>query len=121
MDKLTTLVASTRGPPPKDGSRLGPGSHFERCDNKNTPTAGNNFVLPQAISRCFAAADGTKRRAVLPVAEEGRGMRAGAGTRQFRTVDACPLWCAFRTQVGRYGTSEKCQSATSRTVETDLH
>jgi hypothetical protein len=26
-----------------------------------------------------------------------------------RAVDGCPLWCAFRTQVGRYGTSEICQ------------
>jgi hypothetical protein len=65
VDKLTTSFVSTRGPPPKDGSRLGPGSHVERFGNKNTPTAGKNFVLPQAISRCFAAADGTKRRAVL--------------------------------------------------------
>src|SRR5258706_14071571 len=88
MDKLTTSVVSTRGPPPKDGSRLAPGSHLERCGNKNTPTAGKNFVLPQAISLCFAVADGTKRRASSPrKGEAGEPGREPANSK--RSTDVC--------------------------------
>src|SRR5258705_9153620 len=79
VDKLTASVVSTRGPPPRDGSRLGPGRHVERCGNKNTPTAGKNFVLAQAISRGVVAADGPKRRAGLSPCERRGGRRARAG------------------------------------------
>src|SRR5258705_12032703 len=71
MDKLTTSVVSTRGPPPKDGSRLGPDSHVERCGNKNTPTAGKNFVFPHAISRCFAVLTAQNAARFHPSPREG--------------------------------------------------
>jgi hypothetical protein len=73
-------------------------------------SVGPGTVSPITVAVISEDGRGTSARIEI---EAGRMMQGGA---KFRAVGR-PLWRAFRTQVGHYGTSEKCRhKQTSRAV-----